>query len=280
MRSRRAHAALLAVTATLVSSCGGGSDVAPAPPPAAAPTFSPEAPLNFRGSLEVALATSTAGATIRYTTDGTDPTASSSTYLGPIVVGTTTVVKAYATGGGAGDSGIATGAYAYRPIDLVVDDGTTFASISFGTPAGETWIMANRFTPAPEDFPFELRTIRARIVDVADLRGLRLAVYADPEGVPSTAALLGTWAVPSFTASPAWTEVALAPPVRLTGPGDVFVAIVSSSPFQVVLNQASAATSRLWVGRWPAGSTSAPRLPTGWEYNRFAGWDAAIRGSN
>jgi alpha-tubulin suppressor-like RCC1 family protein len=60
----------------------------------AAPTFNP-AGGTYVGSQNVVLS-SIAGATIRYTLDGTDPTASSTAYSAPITLSVTTVVKARA----------------------------------------------------------------------------------------------------------------------------------------------------------------------------------------
>src|SRR5690606_17894885 len=59
------------------------------------PTFS-LAPGFYGGAQSVSLACSNASATIRYTTDGSEPTAASTAYTGPINVNTTTVIRAKA----------------------------------------------------------------------------------------------------------------------------------------------------------------------------------------
>lgn len=51
------------------------------------------------GAISVTLACATAGATIRYTTDGSTPTAGSTAYAGPINIAATTVLRARAFGG-------------------------------------------------------------------------------------------------------------------------------------------------------------------------------------
>jgi hypothetical protein len=66
---------------------------------AAAPTFSP-APGTYNAQVNVALATTTPNAVIRFTTNGNAVTATSEVYNAPIIVGTTTTVRAatFATG--------------------------------------------------------------------------------------------------------------------------------------------------------------------------------------
>jgi glucose/arabinose dehydrogenase len=80
-------------------------------PPVATPAISP-AGGSFTGPVTVSLASATAGATIRYTTDGSSPTGASPPYLGPFSVSTTTTVKARAFALGLLDSGTATAAFA------------------------------------------------------------------------------------------------------------------------------------------------------------------------
>ena len=61
-----------------------------------APTFSPPASTFYTDTLAVTLACATAGATIRYTLDGTEPTSSSTVYSAPITISGTTTIKAKA----------------------------------------------------------------------------------------------------------------------------------------------------------------------------------------
>ena len=60
------------------------------------PTFSPAAMAFLTDSLDVTLTCATAGATIRYTLDGSEPTSSSTVYSGPITITATTTIKAKA----------------------------------------------------------------------------------------------------------------------------------------------------------------------------------------
>lgn len=76
----------------------------------ATPVFTP-ATENFSGTLSVSISTTTAGATIHYTTDGSTPTATSPTYTGPLSIVATTVVKALGVLSGDNPSAIATATY-------------------------------------------------------------------------------------------------------------------------------------------------------------------------
>ena len=75
------------------------------------PTFSPAAG-TFFGEQEITLATSTAGASIYYTTDGTTPSSSNGTlYDDPFSIDETTTIKAIAVKAGASDSEVAEATY-------------------------------------------------------------------------------------------------------------------------------------------------------------------------
>ena len=74
------------------------------------PTFTPAAG-TYNEAQDVEITTSTDGATIYYTTDGSDPTTASSVYSAAIPVTTNTTIKAYAVKDGMTDSEIAEAAY-------------------------------------------------------------------------------------------------------------------------------------------------------------------------
>jgi len=80
-------------------------------PTTATPTFSP-APGVYSSTVNITLADSTSGSTIHYTTDGSNPTSTSPTYTGAIVLNTgSKTIKAYAIASGMADSAIVTGVY-------------------------------------------------------------------------------------------------------------------------------------------------------------------------
>ena len=80
------------------------------PEQVATPTFTPAAG-EYTAAQNVEIACATDGASIYYTTDGTDPTAASTAYTSAIAVGATTTIKAIAVKEGWTDSEIATAAY-------------------------------------------------------------------------------------------------------------------------------------------------------------------------
>jgi hypothetical protein len=78
--------------------------------PAAAPTFSPGAG-KYTGTQSVTLSSTTAGATIYYTINGSTPTTASVKYAGPIAVSSTTTIEAIATASQSTNSAVASAAY-------------------------------------------------------------------------------------------------------------------------------------------------------------------------
>ena len=85
---------------------------------AAKPTFEPGAGTEFLGSIEVAIACATEGATIYYTTDGSRPTASSAVYSGPITLTERTTIKARAYAPDLGPSAVSTALFSDGTIPL------------------------------------------------------------------------------------------------------------------------------------------------------------------
>jgi hypothetical protein len=80
----------------------------------ATPTFSP-APGTYSSPQMVTISDATAGATIYYTTDGTNPTTSSTVFTVPIPVGSTATIKAIAAAPGLANSAVATAIYTIAP---------------------------------------------------------------------------------------------------------------------------------------------------------------------
>lgn len=96
----------------------------------ATPGFTP-APGTYATAQSVSVSTSTAGATIRCTTDGSTPTAASPVYTGPFNVGASTTVKCLAIKSGMTNSAVATAAYTIN-----TQTGGTVATPGFAPGAG------------------------------------------------------------------------------------------------------------------------------------------------
>lgn len=80
------------------------------------PTFTPAAG-TYTSPKSVTISTTTVGATIYYTTNGNEPTTSSSVYSAPIEVTSTTTLKAIAVKSGMGNSDVATALYTIVNIE-------------------------------------------------------------------------------------------------------------------------------------------------------------------
>jgi hypothetical protein len=88
-----------------------GIDTGASQPQVEMPAFSPGAG-TYSSTQSVTISSSTNGASIRYTTDGSTPTSSSGTvYSGPVTVSSTSTLKAIAYKSGMTDSAVATAAY-------------------------------------------------------------------------------------------------------------------------------------------------------------------------
>ena len=87
--------------------------------PVAAPTFSIEGGI-YSSAKSVALSTTTSGAVIYYTTDGSTPSTSSAQYSTAISVATTKTIKAIAVKSGFDDSPIATASYTISTDSVAV----------------------------------------------------------------------------------------------------------------------------------------------------------------
>lgn len=113
----------------------------PQPTQVATPTFNP-AQGEYTEAQSVTIACATDGATIHYTTDGTEPTAESAVYAEPIAVGETMTIKAIAIKEGMTNSEIATATYT---INIPSGEGTTFVKVTAADQlvAGKKYIIVS-----------------------------------------------------------------------------------------------------------------------------------------
>jgi hypothetical protein len=101
---------LMAAVLVLAAACGSGGGNGNQQQATASPVFAP-AGGTYNTTQSVAITCATAGATIRYTIDGSTPTAASPAYAAPIAVTTTTTIKAFATSSGRTDSAVVSATY-------------------------------------------------------------------------------------------------------------------------------------------------------------------------
>jgi hypothetical protein len=128
--------------------------VANTPPgglPVSAPYFNPPAG-NFSSAQNVAIATSTSGASIRFTTDGSTPSPTAGTlYGGPVPLAATTTVKAIAYKSGIPDSSVSTAQFTfYPPGTVVATAGGSFQNTAFTSQSGG---FSATFTATPSASP-------------------------------------------------------------------------------------------------------------------------------
>jgi hypothetical protein len=126
---------------------------------AATPTFG-LAGGTYNTPQTVSLATATSGATIRYTTDGSTPTAASPAYTGAISVTQTTTVRAIATASGMVDSGVASATYTLQAATPTFSPAggayllPMFVSISTTTAGATIYYTTDGTTPTTSSTPY------------------------------------------------------------------------------------------------------------------------------
>jgi alpha-tubulin suppressor-like RCC1 family protein len=104
-------------------------------------------PGTYNTTQTVALSSATAGATIRYTTDGSEPTASSTLYTAALSVTQTTTIKAKAFKSGVADSNVATGLFTLRVARPTISPGnSTYSSAQTVTISTTTSGATIRYT--------------------------------------------------------------------------------------------------------------------------------------
>jgi hypothetical protein len=116
----------------------------------ATPTFTPTGN-TYSSAQSVTIGCDTSGATIRYTTDGSDPTSSSTVYSGPISVNSGTLtVKAKAFKSGLTDSDTASATYTINPQKVstptLSPGGGSYSSVQFVTVSCATSGATIRYT--------------------------------------------------------------------------------------------------------------------------------------
>ena len=179
----------------------------------AAPTFSPSGG-TYTSAQGVSIATATSGATIRYTTDGTLPTATQGTvYTGAIAVTTTTTLRAIAYQSSWADSAVTSATYT---LPAVV---TTLAG------SGVQGFADGSGTAAKFYHPIGIAVDSAGNVYVADKNNHRIRKIT-PSGVVSTLAGSGSSGFADGTGTGTGTAAKFNFPrgVAVDSAGNVYVA--------------------------------------------------------
>ncbi len=117
-------------------------------------------------------------------------------------------------------------------ISLVLDDGSAENSVGVNdSVSAYQFIWLNRFTPAVDEFPFNLNQLQVLFpADQATVGDpLDLVVYQDENGDPEDGATwLATYHVTVQAADDeTWSVYDLPDPLYIAGPGDVLVAAIN-----------------------------------------------------
>lgn len=135
---------LVLAGALLCSGCGGSNGASTTPPPTPTPTVATPTVATTpaqNGAVIATVSTTTSGATIYFTLDGSTPTSSSQVYQAPFLVASSLTVKTLAVAAGYNNSVV--GSQAFTPN---IASGTLVWSDEFTGTAGQTYTQPNPAT--------------------------------------------------------------------------------------------------------------------------------------
>ena len=178
---------LLSAALLLLVSCGGGSTTGDGGgdgdlESVVAPTLDPSGG-TFDEPQAITIATTTEGATIYYTTDGTDPTSSSNEYTEQVTISTDSTIKAIAVKSGMTDSDISSGSYIFHLVPQFAVSMSSGEDYSFynGVFATDSGVYAVGYVNG--DAQFDLGNDKTITGDVLLSHNLLIAKY-NTSGVP------------------------------------------------------------------------------------------------
>lgn len=167
-----------------------------------APVFTPGT-TDIIGTQNVTIASSTPGASIHYTTDGTTPTESSPKYSTPITVGSNLTIKAFATAAGMTSSGITSATYtvtaappAFTPTGGVYATAQNVV-LSSATPNAKFYYTTDGKTPTPTTGTLYNGPIS--VPAGLTLKAIATATGAATSQVSLATYVVGTAGLPSFS---------------------------------------------------------------------------------
>jgi subtilase family serine protease len=188
---------------------------------AATPTLSPNPAWSpFVGLQSVTLTDTTPGVTIYYTTNGSTPTTSSTAYMGPITVSTTTTIKAIAGGNGCGASAVASGTYTIIAATPTLSPnpfwspfvGAQSVTITDTTPGVTIYYTTNGATPTTSS------AVYTGPITVSSTTTIKAIAAGNGYGASSVAS--GTYtiiaATPTLSPNPFWSPFSSPQSVTLT----------------------------------------------------------------
>ncbi|MEI6520795.1 MAG: chitobiase/beta-hexosaminidase C-terminal domain-containing protein, partial [bacterium] len=182
------------------------------PQKVATPAFS-IVPGTLTAPTQVGITCATTGAVIRYTTDGTAPSATSTMYTAPVAVTKTTTINAKAFKTGNIDSDVLTGTYTLttvtptQGVDLMIKTTTTGTAIGEGIIDTQGTQVATKSTAARKIASYVIvlkntgNTIDYFTVTAVGAKTGWYVNFADPAGINITQKVTGGygWLVPAVT---------------------------------------------------------------------------------
>ena len=171
----------------------------------AAPVFSPAAG-TYTSAQSVTITSATSGAEIRYTTDGSEPTTSSSLYTAPLTISTTTTVKAKAFKSGMTASVTATATYTISSTQTVASPvfnpaGGTYTSTQSVTITCATSGAQIRYTTDGTE-PTASSALYSAALTISSTTTVKAKAFVS--GMSSSATISQTYTINSAQ-TPAWT---------------------------------------------------------------------------
>lgn len=190
---------------------------------AAAPTFDPPAGA-YTSPVDVSLSSTTAGATIRYTTDGSTPDENSQVYNAPIHIATTTTIKAIAMADGYLNSSVASAQYIFP---VVVN---SIAELRAGSTDGTEYLLSSEayvtFAQTYRNQKYIQDATAAILID--DNAGAIIGTYAIGDGISDVIGSLNTYGgMLQFTPSQNATQIS--PSSLSISPQDVTIADLTTN---------------------------------------------------
>ena len=153
-------------------------------------------------------------------------------------------------------------------VELTLDDGSAENAIGIG--GTSPFIVVNRFTPSPDQFPFNLEQVDISFESSGNTAvgdPVRIVVYSNPTG--STDPAVGSEFLyqqdVTITNASGWNSYTLDDPVLLEGPGDVIIGAIflktpGSSYYPASIDE-DASQQRSWAGWWSGDVPAEPTLP-------------------